>query len=536
MILKKPYAFLIKHFRAIHLAITLLLIYNATKLVKVVSFFNNYVRNNYQTSAVMDLHHTYLPFGLYFIIFLTIILTGTMLFLMLHKKKPSNLYIVTFLYYIIVFLGMFYIASVLKSFETSLLASTTSRTIRDILLLFYLPQIVFIVLFALRAVGFDFKKFDFSSDLKEMDYSLQDAEEFEVNINLEGYKAKRKFNRFIREFVYYIKENKFIVITIAIVLIGLLVRLIYNNTYSNFDNTYRMGSSFNFNGLNISFEEAMITNVDYNGNNICEDCYYVVIRTHMSNPGGQPIKIDYQNIKLQVDNKNYNPTFNDGYLFEDFAPVMSTNTFVPQSEQTFSLSYKIDKAMLNKSKRIVIFDGNVVQKGKSIDTHIIVNLRADKMYDINIVGNYSTGENIKFSESLLGNSNLKIHNYEIVGNNYRYTYKKCNTDNCPEIVEMITVPLNESGKTIMVLYSNLFLDKNSSYFTANKNIADFSKKFVKIQYRIDGQVYSSESKSLTPENSRTFMAFTVSNKIQKADIIQCIITIRDKKYIVNLKK
>ena len=54
MILKKPYAFLIKHFKVIHLVITVLLclvIYNGYSIY---NFFNAYVQSNYTTSITIN--------------------------------------------------------------------------------------------------------------------------------------------------------------------------------------------------------------------------------------------------------------------------------------------------------------------------------------------------------------------------------------------------------------------------------------------------------------------------------------------------
>lgn len=41
-----------------------------------------------------------------------------------------------------------------------------------------------------------------------MNYDFSDSEEVEVNINLNSYKYKRKIRRSLREFTYYLKENK----------------------------------------------------------------------------------------------------------------------------------------------------------------------------------------------------------------------------------------------------------------------------------------------------------------------------------------
>jgi hypothetical protein len=52
MILRKPYAFLIKYFRFINLGLLVLSGYVAYKITPIVSFFSSYVSNNY--SAIIS--------------------------------------------------------------------------------------------------------------------------------------------------------------------------------------------------------------------------------------------------------------------------------------------------------------------------------------------------------------------------------------------------------------------------------------------------------------------------------------------------
>ena len=47
MILKKPYAFLIKYFKVINLLISLLAGYSAYRFYKIITFFNEYINSNY---------------------------------------------------------------------------------------------------------------------------------------------------------------------------------------------------------------------------------------------------------------------------------------------------------------------------------------------------------------------------------------------------------------------------------------------------------------------------------------------------------
>ena len=82
----------------------------------------------------------------------------------------------------------------------------------------------------IRSLGFDVKKFNFKSDLKELEITDKDSEEIELNLNFQTYKAERTIRRFIRELKYYYLENKKVIYIIGAALVIILGFLIYKNT------------------------------------------------------------------------------------------------------------------------------------------------------------------------------------------------------------------------------------------------------------------------------------------------------------------
>ena len=535
MILRKPYAFLIKHFRVIHLAITLLLIVGAYKLSGVVNFFNDYVQNGYRTSVVTGLSSLYTPLSLYLIIFLILALMTSMLILMVHKKKPYKLYMFSVIYYLIIFFGLFFISSVLGSFEQTLLGATTARSIRDILIIVYIPQIIFIAVTLIRAIGFDIKKFNFTSDLKELDIKGSDAEEFEVNINFEGYKAKRKVHRFSRELKYYIKENKFIVIIISIILIGIVGYLIYSNTHSSFDKTYNMGTKINYERLGFTFKDAIISNLDYNGNEI-DGNYYLAIKTNVTNTTGKTIIVDYNNFKLNVDNEYINPTLNYAKYFIDYAPNSINTSISHNTDKTFSLVYKIPKNDINKKMVLSIYNGNAYEKGIYIERHIFVNINPKKYDNVKIVNNYKLNDEIVFNNPFIGNTKLTLKDYQLT-NKYIYDYEVCKNETCKTYNDVLNVKVTSgrSNNKLIVINSNFELDLEPIYSSGYNSLSSFAENFIDIVYKINDNIISDKSINVTPLGQNNFIAFEVPKEIDDASIIQAVITIRDQKYIVNLK-
>ena len=130
MILKKPYAFLIKNFKIIHIIIFLLAIYVNNYYIKISSFFRNYSSNNfYDYNIAKD----YLPIFSFIAIILLISFISIMLYLMNKKKKPIKLYIFSIIYYVILLISMLFIYNVINTLYEATLTQKLSRFYRDIL-------------------------------------------------------------------------------------------------------------------------------------------------------------------------------------------------------------------------------------------------------------------------------------------------------------------------------------------------------------------------------------------------------------------
>ena len=147
------------------------------------------------------------------------------------------------------------------------------------------------VQYLVRGLGLNIKKFNFEQDLKELQIEEKDSEEVEIIFNKDNAKVKRNINRFIREFKYYIKENKFIFSILCIVFIISIAFFIYKAMPDIIDNEYNQGDSFSINNLNYTIEDSIITNLDYKGDYISNDKYYIVIKLSIKNSTNRNIEI-----------------------------------------------------------------------------------------------------------------------------------------------------------------------------------------------------------------------------------------------------
>ena len=77
------------------------------------------------------------------------------------------------LYYILLFIGLMYIKSKLGNLAEELLSTKLSRSLRDFSIISIVPQVIFFVFCFIRTIGFNIKKFNFQSDLKEMNYGTK---------------------------------------------------------------------------------------------------------------------------------------------------------------------------------------------------------------------------------------------------------------------------------------------------------------------------------------------------------------------------
>ncbi len=536
MILKKPYAFLIKRFRIIHLILSFLIGFVIYRTTLIIRFFIDYVKNNYNTNIILGLGESYAPSYLFIILFIIILLSGAIYYLLRHKNKPTKVYLFMIIYYILSFIMLFYIKSILNGLVEELISARLSRSIRDLSIVYIIPQVIFFVICIIRTVGFDVKKFNFQSDLKEMHYGFEDSEEVEVNINLNSYKYKRKLRRSMREFGYYIKENKlFVIIFLSIIGIILVITGI-KNRHINYDQSYRTGKTFNYNGVNITVLDTMVTNLDYRGNVLSDGFYYVVLKVKLVNNTGYTKTIDFNQFNLTYGSKVVKPTLSDSSYFIDFASENVVTSFPHKTDKTFALVYKINSSDSHKGFKLDIYNGTVTNNNETVTKHIYVSLKSKFIKDLKLNGNYKLGEKVTFDDTYLNKSYLKIEQYEI-NKTYFYTYEKCYKNDCNIYDDAITAK-NDSkrlGNYILTLHIDYYIDDTTNYGESNSLVSNFADNFIQIQYKVGDKIYSNEYYNATPAYNTKFLAFEVNKDIKEASVIQAIIIIRNQKYIINLK-
>ena len=275
MILRKPYKILIKNFKLIHLILTILMVYIVYRFSRIINFFDvaisSYtgVLSTNPTAALFDI---YIYLAVFFIILLSIII----IFLLFMKQKSIKLYIGTIVVYLVSFIVISYAYNTIGNMEIKIVDIKILRNTRDILMMVSFAQVIEIIFYGIRAMGFDIKKFNFKEDLKEFDIVASDNEEFELNINVDVNKAQRHVNKGKRYLRYFYVENRYLFFFISSICVCFLC-LIFYLSLGVYNKKYTQTDFFSTRDFLMSINNAYITNQDYNGNVISDNKAFVVL-------------------------------------------------------------------------------------------------------------------------------------------------------------------------------------------------------------------------------------------------------------------
>ena len=277
MILRKPYAFLIKNFRIIHLIITFLLVYVAFKTSAILNYLNDLTTEEASKYSAIN----YVSFTPIISIILAIIVLLIVYLLMRYKKKPSLIYLLSIIGYIglivVLFISFFYF----ESLQHDLLIQKTLRVYRDLFFMYMGFQYIIIGIMLTRGIGFNIKKFNFAKDLQELNISTEDNEEVEIDVGLDTNKVTRSFRRKRREFIYYIKENKlFVIVSLTVILF--ITGLYFFLSANVFNKVYTKGEKIKTSNYVFEIDNSYVTTKKYNNTKIDNGYSYVIVQINIS--------------------------------------------------------------------------------------------------------------------------------------------------------------------------------------------------------------------------------------------------------------
>ena len=531
MILKKPYAFIIKHFRTIHLLLLIPIIYLIIKTRAIVYFFNNYVTYGYTlnfSEVLTNISSHYINILMYISVIVILFIFIAMSVLLQQKNKPTKLYNVCIIYYIIIFLLITISFGLFNAVEADTLDDILSRFIRDIGFIIYLSEYIFAGLTFIRGIGFNIKKFNFKSDLEDLEISSEDSEEFEFLVGRDIHETKRTIRRFFRELKYYYLENKFIVNVILIIGIIISGTIMYSNREVK-EKVYKENEYFSFGSINIKVKDSYISDLSKNGKTISKDKSYVILLLEFKNPYEIEKEFNQENLGLIVNKKRVQPSLSMGTYFSDFGNPYTGSNIKGKATTNYILVYEIDKHLINGNFHLEAYsridttgDLGIINKEIKLKPTVISSKVTSNIFN--------KGTNINLDKTSLKKSTLSIKGYELTD---RYEYEVCNDGKC--ITDAKSVYPNKNNKTLIVLDYELILDEESNYVLLNRDYKTFFNDFLEIKYLYNEKEYITKAELLNPENYKDKLIIKVPDTINNAENIYAIVTIRNISYQIKLK-
>jgi len=535
MILKKPYAFLIKYFKLINFIISILTIYIAYRSYNIINFFNEYILNNYTGNYYEGFSSNYISPFIYLILIILLLLILGIYLLFKYKKKPTKIYIFSLIYYTLFIVYLVFIKNIMVTLESAVITAETARLYRDISVIAFIPQISLIIMYLFRGLGFNIKKFNFEQDLKELEIEENDDEEVEITFKRDNVKLQRNINRFIREFKYYVKENLFIFSIICIVLLGLLGFLIYKAFPEIIDKEYNQGEKFDINGITYKIEDSIITNLDYKGEYINSNKYYLVMRVSIENITNKNVELDYNDFRLVLNNRYVYPSLDKGRNFIDYAKDYYNKEIKANSSGIYSMVYEINESDLKKNYEIKIANGSAVADDLLIGKHNYITISPIVINKINTELKVNQNEEINFANSNLGNTTLTLSN-PIITDKYIYDYEYCINSKCEIYKDIVNINYTINNSILIVMDYKYDIDNTVPFYSTSSNINTFIKTFMKIKYiNEDKKTAYAEIKNVTPSKLKDKIVIETSNVIQKSEELEVSIIIRNKEYLIKLK-
>ena len=295
MVLRNPYAFLIKYFRLIHLFIAALFSYILVKNNEIYKYLREVIKdsvNRYNASGYID-------YKIYIWIILSMVLCFVIYYLLKYKDKPRKLYIFTIVGYIVIATYTSILFTYMSGFSNTIIDQKSIRLYTDIQLITLLFQYLIIAVMLIRGLGFDIKKFNFSRDIKELDITMEDSEEIEVDTTVDTTNVMRVLRKTMRELAYFYQEFK---VYILILLAALSILLGYR-FYNYFNEKLKVYKENEYVGV---VNYLSVNNSYYVTKN---DKTYVIINFEVQKSGRKE-QLNINSLELNIGNKKYLPDKN----------------------------------------------------------------------------------------------------------------------------------------------------------------------------------------------------------------------------------
>ena len=535
MILRRPYAFLVKHFRLIHIILLAFMAYVFVACQGILDFLNEYIG---AATPYFDYETVSSTIGGFVPAFLTVLLmmvAGILIYLLRYKRKPILFYIVILSVYTIILFEFIIMPSFVYSMGYTVPSGAFIRIIRDVLMVISIVQIGFMVLTFIRAIGFDIKKFDFKKDVQDLGIDEDDNEEFEFELNIDKDAIFTNIKKRLRYLKYFYKEYKFFFYVgyaiAAVVLVFSIVSFI-----SSLEHVYKQNETYDLNGLKYTVLESYNTVLNSKGNRINDKYFYTIVKIKVTNHTGGQKALNTKNIFLYYNGTNsVNPNTLVYDNFKEYGIQYYNQILSPNQTRTFILIFQSPIEYYSRVLKMKTVNYVEYKEGKVVFNYRTV--RLSPIYDSNktkTVREVRIKEDLSFKESLLGNTVLNISKVDL-SDIFSYNVKHCKGSICNTESRFVSAPnYSNVSLTVMRIQYSLKLDyeKLGKGYTSN----DFLARYGKIRYYISGikndqaLYHNIVIKDLTPVNTNKISFIEVKSILERATKVYIDFSIKDKVY------
>ena len=518
MIVRKPYAFLIKNFKKIHIFMFILCAYIYYKTVSLSSFIREFM-DLFSYDSYNEPISKYTGFLPIFCILLLIASSVALIILLKHKNKPWKMYLILAAEYTALLIAFAFTASYFNSYSGSL-ETTGIRALRDIVFILTIPQYAVFIILGIRILGVDLNKFDFKSDSEYLELSDSDREEVEISLNLDKDSVKRTYRKIKRNLGYFYKEHRLVINIVILLLVAVIAYKSYVYIFIT-NKSYKQGDIINTNGYSLKINNSYYTDKDYKGDIVETNNSFVILDVTIKN-NAKKRKVNFNRFHIMNRTYNHSPT-NKTYetAFKDLGTTIEDLTLSSSEEKTLLLIYKVSaKEELDK---FVLY----YQELNGNDKHLRkIKLKLNNLSKINQEKQVELGDVMTIDTPTMDEE--FIFDEITITDTVSYGRKVCDNDSC-QVKEYQTSPIKG--------YKILKIEFSSNDFSG-KDMIDFLSDYGKISY-IDN---SKTRKGLKIKNALDtlnyygkYVYLKVPDNLATANEIKLIITARNNQYIYKLK-
>ena len=512
MILRKPYALFIKHFKTAHIIMALMIGFVLYRSRVLLAFFQEYI--SYNTVVVgKPLRETLFSNTLFYLPIILILLMTLFWIIMFRKKKPKIVYMIGFLTYLYSFVLFVMLNNFLFNMELSVVSIKSVRLYNDFLTISVALQWGMFIATVVRALGFDVRKFEFLSDLKELDITESDRELVEVSFSLDVDAQKSTLKRKLRSLKYLYYEYKIYVIS-SIVLALVIVLAMGLGIYRKQVKVYNQGEFLASGEYSFGITNSYVIDTDYEGK-ILKNKVLVVELNIRSNIKDLVLNLD--KFVIKIGNMTYLPSNDYKKRLIDLGTVYDDQRLSLEYEK-FLLVYELSDELL---KRDITF----VHKGNN---EFRISITPTYLIDIE-TKDYSLGDLVDFTDNNFVKGTIKIMGYEL-NTKFSVDYQYClNTKRCISAREYV-VPTIDSN------YDKALLKISAE--SEDTDIANLITKYGILEYKIAGSdllFYDMKQVKPTSKNLDKIYFFEVDSRVLNAEKVSLILRLRNKEYIYKLR-